>query len=212
MESGPDAVCWGPGEEREARLGSARRWLREGSASEGTGAVEGCGIQPVRHIVVSAVSVLAGYKQGEAAQRCRRALLAAHTERLTVLKRQDVVHRPAAHNRIHPSTARVTPVLAPAQGEFIRAAEMDDIAHIEIGQRPIALNPETWKVRCLPPADIAVQQITRRGEDFAVGIVAENAQAFTEAVLVVDQSRVVRAVAFRSGIARTLVEIRKRDI
>ena len=103
-------------------------------------------------------------------------------------------------------------MLALAQGEFIRAAEMDDIAHIEIGQRPIALNPETWKVRCLPPADIAVQQITRRGENFAVGIVAENAQAFTEAVLVVDQSRVVRAVAFRSGIARTLVEIRKRNI
>ena len=78
-----------------------------------------------------------------------------------------------------------------AEGQFVDAAHVHDLAHIDVAKSIIGSDAEAGNVGCPIAADTVVQHIARVAQALGVGVVGEQAKALGEAALHVELNAVV---------------------
>src|ERR1700738_4637544 len=125
---------------------------------------EGGGGKPMIEIVHAPLDVLAGNHVGVATEPGSCAVVARHGARLATLYRQNPVHGPSAKHGVGDSRTVGEIASAAAHRQLINAAQVENIADIEIAKPGVSLNPKIRQPsRTTSPDCGAVQDVHRIG-------------------------------------------------
>ena len=133
------------------------------------------------------------------------------TNRLTALKRRNPVDRPTAKRRVgNPTGVKESLILT--ERKLIPAAEMEDLAEVEIGKTPIETGTKPWHPGSpVPACAAAVQQIAGIGKRLRPRVGQEVRQPVRELLFQLGLQAVVGADSDGPLVTRVLPEVREWD-
>src|SRR5579872_7558854 len=152
-------------------------------------------VQPLIHVVLAAIDILAGNIQRIASEAGGGAGIASDGQWLAVLQSQNIRHAPSAEHGIGESAGIAQHGLSTPHRQIIASAEVENLAHVEITEAVITLNSKTGEPGRAVSANVAVQTIARVRPALGPRIVGQNAE--TVAVLAFEcyLQRVIATVA-----------------
>jgi hypothetical protein len=135
-------------------------------------------------VVEAQIQRLAFHTKVSASQTSCRTARATEADRLAALQRRGPDNAPTANHLVLNSRGVVSEALAFAEGQFVAAAEVDDVPDVKRSQTVIEMDTEARYTRC--PVSCyapAIEQITRVRDRLRVGIGKEKVQTAGELLL-----------------------------
>ena len=156
----------------------------------------------------ASVTILSGNQECVAAKPGSRSIHAVNCERLSALKSKNPVCFPPPEHSVDDLAAFCEEALFRTNGQFIRAAEVEDLGDVEVTQAVVALNAKSGKQGSTVGERGLIEHICGVGAALRPGEVRESLEAAAELPLVVELQRMIVTVPRKTCVDKASWKIR----